>query len=670
MKNFNLLFYLMLTLICSISSHSQENPDFYLHENGVTCMCPDADFGDSGELIINGEAKVFTKRTQQELESLVQSNLDNPEIALTCTSGIEIMHELFSFTSFNQDIGSWDVSNVSVMNGIFFGAFEFNQDISNWDVTGTDNLGGVFSDATSFNQDIGNWDISNATNLNGMFANASSFNQDISNWDTSNVTIMNGMFLGNCGFNQDISNWDTSNVTSMDMMFFLNTSFNQDLSDWCLPFINEEPDNFATDSLLDDDFFPNWDSDCGTFMIEGNFVFDNITQICYCEDADFGETATFEVDGIMRTFTKRTEQELRNLIDNFENDDSQDISLTCTSSITNMSNLFESQQDFNLPLSYWDVSNVTDMSFMFSQASSFNQNISNWDVSNVTTMSRMFSTATSFNQPIGSWDVSSVIDMSFMFIFATSFNQPIDNWDVSNVINMAQMLAASDYDRPINSWNISNVTDINAMFALTSFNQPLDQWDTSSVDNMAILFNGNESFNQDISMWDVSNVTSMSGMFFSSSNFNQPLGSWDVSNVTQMNGMFMDATNFNQDISTWCVENITVEPEDFSSGSAIQTSFLPNWGEECQSFNIDNEFLSSFKLYPNPTSGNLNFEWNRNQKNEKLQIKIYAVDGKLISVENYKNAPQNINVSNLPSGVYLLHLNTSNQSIVKRLIKK
>jgi surface protein len=45
----------------------------------------------------------------------------------------------------------------------------------------------------NFNQDISSWDVSNVTNMNYMFASGSSFNQDISSWDVSNVT---NMFLG------------------------------------------------------------------------------------------------------------------------------------------------------------------------------------------------------------------------------------------------------------------------------------------------------------------------------------------------------------------------------------------------------------------------------------------------------------------------------------------
>ena len=48
----------------------------------------------------------------------------------------------------------------------------------------------LFSDSTdqSFNQDISSWDMSNVKNMVFMFSNAKSFNQDISSWDVSNVT--------------------------------------------------------------------------------------------------------------------------------------------------------------------------------------------------------------------------------------------------------------------------------------------------------------------------------------------------------------------------------------------------------------------------------------------------------------------------------------------------
>ena len=80
----------------------------------------------------------------------------------------------------------------------------------------------LFSDSTdqTFNEYISSWDVSNVTDMAVMFFGASSFNQDISSWDVSNVTNMREMFIGAESFNQDISSWIVSNVTNMYEMFF------------------------------------------------------------------------------------------------------------------------------------------------------------------------------------------------------------------------------------------------------------------------------------------------------------------------------------------------------------------------------------------------------------------------------------------------------------------
>ncbi|WP_434337675.1 BspA family leucine-rich repeat surface protein [Mycoplasma capricolum] len=70
----------------------------------------------------------------------------------------------------------------------------------------------MFSEATSFNQDISSWNTSNVKYMDFMFSNAYNFNQPIDNWNTSNVTDMGYMFDGATSFNQDLSKWNTSKV--------------------------------------------------------------------------------------------------------------------------------------------------------------------------------------------------------------------------------------------------------------------------------------------------------------------------------------------------------------------------------------------------------------------------------------------------------------------------
>mgnify|MGYP006146823925 CR=1 FL=1 len=48
----------------------------------------------------------------------------------------------------------------------------------------------MFEYATELNQDIGTWNTSNVTDMSGMFNGASNFNQHISKWNI-NITDKN-----------------------------------------------------------------------------------------------------------------------------------------------------------------------------------------------------------------------------------------------------------------------------------------------------------------------------------------------------------------------------------------------------------------------------------------------------------------------------------------------
>ena len=319
-----------------------------------------------------------------------------------------------------------------------------------------------------------------------------------------------------------------------------------------------------------------------------NFYLNANGVTCMCPNAAIGETG--EVNGI--TYTKRTREQIT----------PANASTTCTSGITDMSDLFEHEESFNGDISTWDTSNVTSMDRMFWDANAFNQDIGNWDVSNVTSMVGMFAEAESFNQDIGNWDVGNVTDMRAMFYDADSFNQDIGNWDVSSVTSMYSMFYdAGSFNQDIGNWDVSNVTDMDYMFSwaesfnqdignwdvsnvttmemmfqyAASFNQPIGNWNVSNVTNMGVMFWEANSFNQDIGNWDVSSVTDMNYMFSNASSFNQDIGDWDVSSVYNMNGMFIDAMSFNQDLGNWDVSNVHNMYEMFE-GVKLSTSNYDN----------------------------------------------------------------------------------------------
>jgi len=130
-----------------------------------------------------------------------------------------------------NNIGQWDVSNLSQCIGTFFACSKFNSNINDWDVSNINNMQG-FSRCTDFNQPLDKWNTSKFTGLSEFFEDATSFNQEINNWDTSNVTSLFGTFYDASSFNKPLNQWNTSKVNLMSVTFRNATAFNQDISSW------------------------------------------------------------------------------------------------------------------------------------------------------------------------------------------------------------------------------------------------------------------------------------------------------------------------------------------------------------------------------------------------------------------------------------------------------
>ena len=441
------------------------------------------------------------------------------------TSLITNMDELFKDRStFNKNLGKWNLSNVTSVKGMFYGAASFNNGTTSSSAVSAPSLMPQSNSAlssVSAQPSLNDWDVSQVTDMAFMFTYAKAFDQSIGNWDVSQVTDMAYMFDVAYMFNQDISEWDVGNVRDMRWMFFSNNR------------------NY-------------WEN--SGFYNDGRFE---------------GDLSKWNVENV----TSMRGMFLNQIKVNF------DVSKWKVSKVTDMKWMFYGAANFNgIGLDQWKTDSVKDMSIMFAGAYKLNDSIAidlnGWDVSNVTNMRSMFSGAVLFNGDISNWDTSSVVEMNTMFIDAQAFNADISGWGVSSVTNMRYMFnRAYAFNQDIGSWDVSNVTDMLGMFGNTqSFNNGgvggenigLDKWKVGKVTDMGSMFYNNPVFDQNIGSWDVSNVTNMRYMFTSAKLFNnggvggsgQGLDKWDVSNVTDMELMFSSATSFNQDIGSWKVGNV------------------------------------------------------------------------------------------------------------------
>ena len=364
------------------------NSPIYLDENGITIKAREwSQVGESG--VIRGV--VYTVVNETMLREMVKNGED---VTKVCTTKVTDMSELFTSSDFNDDISSWDVSNVTDMRAMFYGTasffqptMSFNQPIGVWDVSKVTNMADMFW-GSSFNQPIGNWNVGNVTTMRGMFQN-SVFNQALENWNVSNVTDMSNMFL-NGSFNQDIGSWDVSNVINMSGMFsgssmaFIINPFNQYIGTW----------------------------DVGNVInMSGMFSLSNFNQ----------PIGNWDVSGVWDMSNMFSGSPFNQPIENWD----------VANAIT-MNSMFM-QSSFNQSIGNWDVSNVTDMFAMF-WGTPFNHPIGDWDVGNVTDMDFMFYGSVNFNQPIGSWNVANVTNMRRMFAECAEFNQDLSGWNVDNVV--------------------------------------------------------------------------------------------------------------------------------------------------------------------------------------------------------------------------------------------
>ena len=78
--------------------------------------------------------------------------------------------------------------------------------------------------------------------------------------------------------------------------------------------------------------------------------------------------------------------------------------------------------------------------------------------------------------------------------------------------------------------------------------------------------------------------------------------------------------------------------------------------------------FSNLKIYPNPTNGIVNIDLGNPNLDSKSIVKLFDIQGRIISTKEMINTIDNINISNLSDGVYLISIENGSSKTTKKII--
>ena len=108
--------------------------------------------------------------------------------------------------------------------------------------------------------------------------------------------------------------------------------------------------------------------------------------------------------------------------------------------------------------------------------------------------------------------------------------------------------------------------------------------------------------------------------------------------------------------------------DDLSVSGLVVKDIVENWNSSCNYLGVTEEYdngMFDFELYPNPTNGIITIS------GENIhEVKIWNINNQLLRSITINKKQFNIDLGNLPKGIYFLSVTTNNGVFVKKIVLK
>jgi len=248
-------------------------------------------------------------------------------------------------------------------------------------------------------------------------------------------------------------------------------------------------------------------------------------------------------------------------------------------------------------------------------------------------------------------DVSLITNLEILSFYGNKTSE-ISEIDVSQNVNL-KMLSFQG----LNFSSIDVSQNINLEILFCSFNN-FNEINVSQNPNLKWL----DISNNLLTSLDVSQNPNLEWLYCMN-NFLQNL------NINNENNTILEIMFANDNSNLGCIQ---VDDESYSNNQTCQTSIgwckdeTASYSEECILNIVDFDNSKIINLYPNPSNGIINIS---NGSDFKIaSIKLFDLIGKMVL--SYDDNLNQINLSKLENGIYLMKIEVNNKVITKKIIKK